>query len=250
MISTGSKAWRLFQKSKLPVDTLLHIWDCIAPLNGSATPFDYNLEEFVLAMYFIHLMMDGVFKKVPERSEVPMDMLPAFRQSCVDGTSWPSDLVTPARAFSTDFREYMKTEEDQSVLPVLPPEVQNIAAKYFDSLANTAEGRISGDVAEPFLSVSQVTLEDLSRIWYVLTMSSETVFSYRIGTWLTMTIVAPWMRRALLLHYFWSTEGWRNRGFRTDCLLHFYPRALQWASERLGTSIQRYSRTDVCGPCL
>lgn len=172
--TTGKNVWKALTISRLPADTLSHIWNLADPNKTG----DLNLDEFVVAMYFVEGLLSKRFTSLP-------DKVPDY---VVDEAQNPS-VPVPASIYTTAVapiagpsrqKHKEKSRPKPSSKPndydqdwAVPLAVQKSASTFFDALDTHAKGHIQPDSFTSHMLTSGLSSGEVERIWYLSDIRSR-----------------------------------------------------------------------------
>ncbi|KAG6331895.1 hypothetical protein ID866_7191 [Astraeus odoratus] len=200
---SGEKAYDMFMKSKLSVDTLSQIWElCDTQERGAL-----DLTDFTIAMYFIQACMSGKLSILPNTlplclyeqasgrlvSQATRDSLhqgslasgtpsPVAKQSLVEpqliGQPHNVPLVLPLgrpvpAVQSPSIPPFPPLAAQPAVQWDVTPTEKAASDWFFDALDTNKCGYIEGDVASTFMAQSTLSDDVLAQVWDLADLNDD-----------------------------------------------------------------------------
>ncbi|EMD38666.1 hypothetical protein CERSUDRAFT_82941 [Gelatoporia subvermispora B] len=161
-ILDGMQARSVLMKSRLPGQTLSHVWD-LADVNRRGF---LNLAEFNIAMYLVQALMGGQMTSLPQFLPDAIYDVAGVERSTTELPYLSAEPVagpSHSRASSTTSVRYepSPTQQDWDI----PPPLKAQSDKMFDTLDPQKSGHLAGNVVVPFLLQSGLSNEVLEHIW-------------------------------------------------------------------------------------
>ncbi|KAI0075493.1 EF-hand [Panus rudis PR-1116 ss-1] len=165
---SGQEARDLFMKSKLPVQTLAHIWELADPYQRGAL----DAPSFIVAMYLIQGVMSGRISTLPPT-------LPENVYLAANGSFSPP----PSSSSSSSSSPPIASGSSPSNPPPLPPktigdwdvdlDIRTTANQFFDVLDEKGKGYIDVHSAKGYFEQSGLPVYVIHQIWRLADVDSD-----------------------------------------------------------------------------